>query len=57
MALFVSMIGGFIGVVTATGAFDADINRIMTQLKGREKWNIPILMGLFALGGTTKGMT
>jgi uncharacterized ion transporter superfamily protein YfcC len=51
------MIGRFIGVVTATGAFDAGIKRAMTQLKGREKWNIPILMGLFALGGTTEGMT
>ena len=28
----------------------------MTRLKGREKWMIPILMGLFALGGTTEGM-
>jgi uncharacterized ion transporter superfamily protein YfcC len=28
----------------------------MTRLKGREKWMIPILMGLFAIGGTTEGM-
>ncbi|KIN71903.1 YfcC family protein [Sulfitobacter guttiformis] len=56
VALFVLMIGGFIGVVTATGAIDAGIKRAMTRLKGREKWMIPILMGLFALGGTTEGM-
>ncbi|WP_138936690.1 YfcC family protein [Roseovarius arcticus] len=56
VALFVLMIGGFIGVVTATGSIDAGIKRAMTQLKGREKWMIPILMGLFALGGTTEGM-
>jgi uncharacterized ion transporter superfamily protein YfcC len=55
-ALFVLMIGGFIGVVTATGAIDAGIKRAMTRLKGREKWMIPILMGLLALGGTTEGM-
>lgn len=56
VALFVLMIGGFIGVVTATGAIDAGIKHAMTRLKGREKWMIPILMGLFALGGTTEGM-
>lgn len=56
VALFVLMIGGFIGVVTATGAIDAGIKRAMMRLKGREKWMIPIMMGLFALGGTTEGM-
>ncbi len=56
VALFVLMIGGFIGVVTATGAIDSGIKRAMERLKGREKWMIPILMGLFALGGTTEGM-
>lgn len=56
VALFVLMIGGFIGVVTATGAINAGIKRAMARLKGREKWMIPILMGLFALGGTTEGM-
>ncbi len=56
VALFVLMIGGFIGVVTATGAIDAGIKRAMTRLEGREKWMIPILMGLFAIGGTTEGM-
>lgn len=56
VALFVLMIGGFIGVVTATGAIDAGIKHAMTRLKGRERWMIPILMGLFAIGGTTEGM-
>jgi uncharacterized ion transporter superfamily protein YfcC len=56
VALFVLMIGGFIGVVTATGAIDAGIKRAMARLKGQEKWMIPILMALFALGGTTEGM-
>lgn len=56
VALFVIVIGGFIGVVTATGAIDAGINRTMTTLKGREKWMIPVLMALFAFGGTTYGM-
>jgi uncharacterized ion transporter superfamily protein YfcC len=56
VALFVLMIGGFIGVVTATGAIDAGIKRAMARLKGREKWMIPILMALFAAGGSTYGM-
>ena len=56
VSLFVLIIGGFIGVVTASGAIDAGINRAMLRLKGRENWMIPILMALFAAGGTTYGM-
>jgi uncharacterized ion transporter superfamily protein YfcC len=56
VALFVLMIGGFLGVVTKTGAIDAGIGRAMTALRGREIWMIPILMALFAAGGTSYGM-
>lgn len=56
VALFVLVIGGFLGVVTKTGAIDAGIGGAMTALKGREKWMIPILMALFAAGGTIYGM-
>lgn len=56
VALFVLIIGGFIGVVASTGAINAGIGSAMTSLKGREKWMIPVLMGLFAFGGTTYGM-
>lgn len=56
VSLFVLIIGGFIGIVTATGAIDAGIARAMAGLKGRENWMIPFLMALFALGGTTYGM-
>lgn len=56
VSLFVLIIGGFIGVVTATGAIDAGIARAMVRMKGRENWMIPFLMALFALGGTTYGM-
>ncbi|MGB3391439.1 MAG: YfcC family protein [Pseudaminobacter sp.] len=56
VALFVLVIGGFIGVVASTGAINAGIGRAMTALKGREKWMIPVLMALFAFGGTTYGM-
>ncbi|AJR08405.1 YfcC family protein [Photobacterium gaetbulicola] len=56
VALFVLVIGGFLAVVTETGAIDAGIAGTMKRLAGREKWMIPILMGLFALGGTVYGM-
>ena len=56
VALFVIVIGGFLGVVTKTGAIDAGIGGVMKRLEGREKWMIPILMSLFAAGGTVYGM-
>lgn len=56
VALFVLVIGGYLAVVTQTGAIDAGIAKIMVYLKGKERWMIPILMGLFALGGTVYGM-
>lgn len=56
VALFVLFLGGFLGVVGATGAIDTGIRSAMRKLKGHEIWMIPILMTLFALGGTTYGM-
>jgi uncharacterized ion transporter superfamily protein YfcC len=56
VALFVLVIGGFLGMTMATGAIDAGIGKITSALKGREKWMIPILMIVFALGGTSYGM-
>ena len=56
VALFVLIIGGFLGIVTKTGAIDAGIGAAMRGLAGREKWMIPILMALFAAGGTVYGM-
>lgn len=56
MALFILIIGGFLGIVTKTGAIDAGIERVTTRPRGREEWMIPILMALFAAGGTIYGM-
>ncbi len=56
VAVFVLVIGGFLAVVTKTGAIDAGIGWLLTALRGREIWMIPILMGAFALGGTSYGM-
>ena len=33
-----------------------DAFRLVRRLNGRERWLIPILMSVFALGGTTFGM-
>ena len=56
VALFVLLLGGFLGVVNATGSINVGIRAAMRKMTGREVWMIPILMSLFALGGTTYGM-
>jgi uncharacterized ion transporter superfamily protein YfcC len=56
VALFIIVIGGFLGVTMKTGAINAGIARVVSALRGREKWMIPVLMGVFALGGTSYGM-
>jgi uncharacterized ion transporter superfamily protein YfcC len=56
VALFIIVIGGFLGVTMRTGAIQAGIGRLVAHLRGRERWMIPILMCVFALGGTTYGM-
>jgi uncharacterized ion transporter superfamily protein YfcC len=56
VALFIIVIGGFLGVTMRTGSIQAGINRLVARLRGRERWMIPILMSVFALGGTTYGM-
>jgi uncharacterized ion transporter superfamily protein YfcC len=56
VALFILVIGGFLGVTMQTGAIQAGIGRVVQRLRGREQRMIPILMALFALGGTTFGM-
>lgn len=57
VALFILVIGGFLGVVNATNAIETGIFSLMRRLVGREIWMIPILLGLFAIGGSTYGMT
>jgi uncharacterized ion transporter superfamily protein YfcC len=56
VALFILVIGGFLGLTMRTGAIQGGISRIVDRLKGRERLMIPILMIVFALGGTTYGM-
>ena len=56
VALFIIVIGGFLGVTMQTGSIQAGIGRLVNRLRGRERWMIPILMCVFALGGSTYGM-
>ncbi len=56
VALFILVIGGFIAVTMKTGAIQAGIALLVQRLRGHERWMIPILMTVFAVGGTTFGM-
>ncbi len=51
----VLFIGGLIGIMNLTGAFDAGIMRMSSVLKGREYILIILTTSLVALGGTTFG--
>ncbi len=54
--LFVLLIGGLIGIVNATGAFDAGVAWLADRLKGREMFLIVLVTLLIAAGGTTFGL-
>ena len=56
IALFILVIGGFLGVTMKTGAIETGIGNLVQRMKGRERLMIPVLMSVFALGGTTYGM-
>lgn len=56
VSLYVLLMGGFLGVVTKTGALDAGIGSIVKKLNGKEFILIPILMFIFSLGGSSFGM-
>lgn len=56
LGLFILIIGGFLMVISATGAIDSGINAAVVKMKGKEELMIPILMLLFAGGGTVYGM-
>lgn len=56
VCLFVLILGGFLGIITETGALDAGIAALVRKLHGNEVILIPILMVIFSIGGTTYGM-
>ncbi len=56
VCLFVMILGGFLGMMTETGALDNGIVVLVQKLKGNEIMLVPVLMLIFSLGGTTYGM-
>ena len=56
IAVFILMVGGFLGVMGKTGAIDAGIAAMVRSLGSKGAILIPILMVAFSLGGTTFGM-
>lgn len=54
--MFIFIIGGVIGVLNATGAFDAGIGSLSRATKGKEFLLIVIVTVLITLGGTTFGL-
>ena len=56
VCLFVMILGGFLGMMTETGALDNGIAVLVQKLKGNEIMLIPVLMLILSLGGTTYGM-
>src|SRR6478672_513584 len=49
IALFILVIGGFLGITMKTGAIQAGIGTLVKRMEGRERWMIPVLMSVFAL--------
>ena len=56
VCIFVFILGGFLAIVTKTGALETGIKVLVKKMKGKELILIPILMFIFSIGGTTYGM-
>ncbi|WP_215826485.1 hypothetical protein [Spiroplasma endosymbiont of 'Nebria riversi'] len=54
--IFVLILGAFVNVMMKTQALDALIGKLISNLKNKELWLIPILMIFFSVSGTTYGM-
>src|SRR5699024_6234459 len=54
---FLLIIGGSLGVLSATGALDNFLNQIITKFEGKEVYLIPILLAFFTISGATFGMS
>lgn len=54
---FLFIVSGAIAIITKTRAIDAGITNAVKSFKGKELLMIPIIMGLFSLGGAIFGMT
>lgn len=53
---YIFLIGGAFGIIRATGAIEAVIQKTMDSVKGNEKLMIPVIMTVFSVLGFTTGM-
>jgi uncharacterized ion transporter superfamily protein YfcC len=53
---YIFLIGGAFGIIRATGAIEAIIQKVMEKVKGNEKLMIPVIMLVFSILGFTTGM-
>lgn len=56
VCLFVIVLGGFLAMVSKTGALDAGIAVLVRRLGGNDTLLIPVMMLLFGICGSTYGM-
>lgn len=56
IVFYIFLVGGAFGVIRATGAIDAGINRLVQKIGKNEKFIIPIVMIVFSVLGFTTGM-
>lgn len=56
ISLFILVIGGFLGVVNQTNALNDGIEVLVHKYSSQKKLLLPILLTLFALGGSAFGM-
>lgn len=54
---YVFLIGGAFGIIRATGAIEAMVQKIMSSMEGHEKLMIPVIMTVFSILGFTTGMS
>lgn len=55
IVFFIFLVGGAFGIIRATGAIEAGIERAVIKLEGKEKLMIPISMIIFSIGGFSFG--
>lgn len=53
---YIFLIGGAFGIIRATGAIEAAIQKVMDVVKGNERLMIPVIMLVFSILGFTTGM-
>ncbi len=56
IVFYIFLVGGAFGVIRATGAIDAGINRLVQKIGTSERFIIPLVMIVFSILGFTTGM-